>query len=202
MEMRADHERLSGISAVLMLSPDLDSVALDLIAVLEGLVSRNFELVVVLPSMQVSGPINELRARAPGVPLRVVEGEDIRDACNTAVYDLIYVSAADGQFDVRELNHLLDEVEKGADVAVGYRPKRTDAIFRSLERLGWHRTVDCAFGLIRSGVWHDVAALVCAHDRTPWVDLVAKVRRLGYVVSEVPVSGRRPTFGATELYAA
>ena len=77
--------------------------------------------------------------------MRVVNGATIADGCDAASYDLIFVAAPDGQFDVRELNHLLDAIEDGADVAVGYRPRRTDVLVRRLQRWGWNLDVDCAY---------------------------------------------------------
>jgi hypothetical protein len=97
----------------------------------------------------------------------------------------VLIAAADGQFDVRELNHLLDAIEQGADMAVGYRPRVTDALVRAIQRCGWHAEVDCAFTLMRRTVWERVH---CAS--------ASEARRSGYRVSEVPVSHRRPSIGA------
>ena len=52
--MLVDRAPLPGISAVLLPGDDLDSAVLDLVAVLEGLVGRNFEILLVagtLPQM-------------------------------------------------------------------------------------------------------------------------------------------------------
>jgi hypothetical protein len=103
-------------------------------------------------------------------------------------YDLIFVAARDGQFDVRELNHLYDAIERGADVAAGYRPRRTDGLVRAFQRWGWGVDVDYAYELVRRDVWLDVRAY--------GTELLGKARRLGYRVSEVPVSHRRPTLVA------
>jgi hypothetical protein len=136
----------------------------------------------------------DLQARAPGLPLRLVDGAAIGDGCDAAAYDLIFVAAHDGQFDVRELNHLLEAIESGADVAAGYRPRRMDALVRPFQRLGWKVDVDCAFELLRSRVWRELArtqrkTVCCA-------ELLSRVRGLGYRVAEVPVSHRRPSIGA------
>jgi hypothetical protein len=165
---------------------------LDLVAVLEGLVDHQFEILLV--AGDAPPDIRHLRARGRGLPLRVVEGTSIADGCDVASYDVIFVAATDGQFDVRELNHLLDAIEDGADVAVGYRPRRTDALVRQLQRWGWNLDLDCAYSLIRHGVWQRLKRegrlMSCC------TELQANVRRLGFRVREVAVSHRRPTIGA------
>jgi hypothetical protein len=165
---------------VLLPGDDLETAVLDLAAVLEGLVGHRFEILLVSPS---GDALVELQARAPGLPIRAVDDTSVVPA-----YDLIFVAARDGQFDVRELNHLYDAIERGADVAAGYRPRRTDGLVRAFQRWGWGVDVDYAYELVRRDVWLDVRAY--------GTELLGKARRLGYRVSEVPVSHRRPTLVA------
>jgi hypothetical protein len=187
-----DREQRHGISAVLMTVAHLDTAVLDLAAVLQGLVPSAFEIIVVTAQPRRMHPVAEdLRARAPGLPLRVIEGDTIAAGCDAAVYELVFLSAADGRFDVRELNHLLDAIEQGADVATGYRPRRTDGILRQLQRWGWNVHVDCAFSLFRRGIWAELDR----RGRHSCAGLALNVRRLGYQVAEVPVRHRRPTMG-------
>jgi hypothetical protein len=96
---------------------------------------------------------------------------------------------------VRELNHLLDAIEQGADVAAGYRPRLSDGFFRQLRRWGWKLKVDCAFELFRRDVWQDIAVQVKDGRALPCSDLLTSIRQLGYRVAEVPVSSRRPIIG-------
>jgi hypothetical protein len=169
-----------GISAVFASSDGLDRAVLDLAAVLDGLVPQSFEIIVIGDSASTS----ELRARAPRLPVRTIgSGESVAPA-----YDLVFVAARDGQFDVRELNRLLDAVEGGADVAAGYRPRRTDAIVRRLQRWGWNVDVDCAFALLRRGVFSETNSYACA-------EMCRRARRMGFRVVEIPVSEHRPTLG-------
>ena len=176
---------------MLVPGPDLDTTVLDLVAVLEGLVDDRFEILLV--AGDAPPDIRHLRARGRGLPLRVVEGASIAEGCDAATYDLIFVTAPDGEFDVRELNHLLDAIEDGADVAVGYRPRRTDALVRQLQRWGWNLDLDCAYSLIRHGVWQRLKRE--GRLTSCCTELLANVRRLGFSVREVPVSHRRPTIG-------
>src|SRR4051812_43172186 len=123
-----ERDKVPGISAVLLPVDDLDSAVLDLAAVLEGLVADRFEIIVV--GSAATHTVEDLRARAHALPVRVVKGETLSDGCAAACYDLLFVGARDGQFDVRELNHLMDAIEQGADVAAGYRPRRRDPLVR------------------------------------------------------------------------
>jgi hypothetical protein len=176
---------------------ELDSAILDLAAVLEGLSGDQFEILLVGDAQAAA---DDVLARAPGLPLHVIDGKSIASGCDAALYDLIFVGTSDGQFDVRELNHLLEAIEHGADVAAGYRPRRMDAIVRQFQRFGWKVDVDCAFVLLRRNVWNDVAA----PQQKEWccAEVLANARRRGYHVVEVPVSHRRPTIGIETSRAA
>lgn len=190
---------MSGISAVLLQGdqPFDETAVLDLAAVLEGLVADSFEVILVCRETPAS--VADLLARAPHLPLRVVDGTTIAPGCDVARYELIFVSADDGQFDVRELNHLLEAVELGADVAVGYRPGRMNRLVRQFQRLGLKVQIDCAFALIRRGL---CTLAPIAGDGLYWTQLVGAAQRAGYRVAEVPVSHRRPQIGVPLTSAA
>ena len=177
-------EQQPGISAFVVANDDIDRAVLDLAAVLDGLTPQRFEIIVV---GEAAGSLSELRARAPGLPIRGgSEGAEPR-------YELVFVAARDGQFDVRELNHLLDAIDAGAEVAAGYRPRRTDAIVRYLQRWGCNVDVDCAFALVGRAVWQVLTAQ--AGYSHPCAELSNRARRLGFRVAEVAVSQRRPSIG-------
>jgi len=115
--------------------------------------------------------------------------------------NLILVTSADGQYDVRELNHLLEAIEQGADLVLGYRPKRADSIAQRLDGWGWNmlinlvfgptaRDVDCAFKLFRQNVWQRVG-MRSRGMATFYTELLVRARRLGFRVVEVPVKHHR-----------
>lgn len=185
---------MPGISAVLLPGDNLDGAVLDLAAVLEGLVADRFEIILV--SQQRPSEVDDLLARAPQLPLRVVPGESVADGGAAARYDVLFLAAVDGQFDVRELNHLLEAIECGSDLAVGYRPRRMEALMRRFQRWGWRVDLDCAFALVRTDIWRALATPACC------AQLLAAVRRAGYRVSEVRVSHRRPKMGIALTQAA
>ena len=212
-----------GISAVVFAPPgqaELDAAILDLAAVLDGLVVGNFEIVLVevASSRRVTDTLAELRVRFPHLPLRLFEGHfadqasALSTAFGSAAYDLIFVTSADGQYDVRELNHLLEAIEHGADLAIGYRPKRVDSISQRLDGWGWNvlinlmfgptaRDVNCAFKLFRQNVWQRVG-MRSRSTTTFYTELLVRARRLGFHVIEVPVKHHRSTDDARSHVAS
>jgi hypothetical protein len=212
-----------GISAVVFAQPgqaEFDATVLDLAAVLDGLVFDNFEIVVVeaMPSPCTADLIAELRVRFPRLPLRPLGGHyadqaaALSAAFGAAAYDLIFVTSADGQYDVRELNHLLEAIEHGADLVIGYRPNRADSFARRLDGWGWNllinlvfgrtaRDVNCAFKLFRQNVWQRVD-MRSRGTATFYTELLVRARRLGFRVTEVPVKHRRATDGLTGAMAS
>ena len=205
-----------GISAVVYAPPrhaELDAAVLDLAAVLDGLVFDNFEIVVVeaTPSQRIADVVAELRVRFPNLPLRLLEGHfpdqaaALSAAFGTAAYDLIFVTSADGQYDVSELNHLLEGIEHGADLVIGYRSKRADSFARRLDGWGWNllinlvfgqtaRDVNCAFKLFRQNVWQRVN-MPARGPATFYAELLVRARNLGFQVVEVPVTHHRAADG-------
>lgn len=204
-------EMLPGISAVLAVTArqaDLESVVLDLGAVLDGLVADNFEVVVVqfgrdAPNRHL---LADMTARCPKLPVRVLDKHfadrqsALRAGFDAGSYDLLFVTTADGQFDTSELNHLLEAIEHGADLAIGYRPLRADGV---VKRFGsWvgrtalrlragkvARDVNCEFKLFRRVVWD--RARPRPATRQFYADLLVGAHRLGFVIEEVAVNHHR-----------
>jgi hypothetical protein len=153
--------------------------------------------------------LSELLMRHPSLPLRLLDA-DVRTGVKHANYELLFVLSAEGDLDARELNHFLEAIDRGADLAVGYRP-------RSLARVTWSalgtllfgktaRDVECPFKLFRRTVWDRTDIASSDLDRWFCTRLVVRARRLGFRVTELPVSRMRnlttsrPTVG--ELNAA
>src|SRR5579859_8076708 len=212
MSLAEQRDLQPGISAVVFAptgQSELDAAVLDLAAVLDGLVYDNFEIVVVevTPTDRAADIVGELSVRYPQLPLRQLGGRHkdqaaaLAAAFGSAVYDLIFVTSADGQYDMRELNHLLEAIEQGADMAIGYRLKRADGFARRLDGWGWNllvnlvfgptaHDVDCAFKLFRQGVWRRVG-MRSRSTATFNTELLVRARRLGFRVTEVPVKHHR-----------
>ena len=227
-EPREIHPGISAVLAVPHRTIGLDSVVLDLAAVLDGLVADNFEILVVEfgsgagqgqgATAQAAQPMADLRAemaaRAPSVAVSVLPDVFVDRPSALAAgfdgsrYDLLFVTTADGQFNVCELNHLLEAIEHGADLALGYRPARADGLLQRLD--GWLRNIavnvaygrtardlDCDFKLFRRVVWERLHPSPRPPRGRFNAELLVGARRLGFTTQEVPVSHRRPREAAT-----
>jgi hypothetical protein len=207
-----------GISAVLaaLFEPfDVEGDILDLAAVLDGLVYDSFEIILVgaVSERRLAETVAAVHGRHPELPLRLVHGEHAGQAAaaaagfDAAAYDLILVTTADGQVEVRESNHLLEAIERGADLAVGYRAQRADGLVRRMQGWGWNalvrmlfgetgRDVDCPVRLFRKSVWQRLDM----HPRSPTpifaAEFLVRARRFGFQVAEVPLSHRPPRANA------
>lgn len=155
----------------------------------------------------------------PDLPLRVVThtgnqgyGAALASGFDTARKELIFFTDSDRQFDVTEIDRLLDHLDTGSDLVIGYRGHRADPPLRLLNALGWKllvnglfgytaRDVDCAFKLFRRRVWESMT--VRSRGATFSAEFLIKARRLGFHVTEVQVThfarkagsptGARPT---------
>jgi Glycosyl transferase family 2 len=200
-----------GISAVLVIDDarvDLENVVLDLAAVLDGLVSDSFEIILVRAGQAstTSEFAADIQARRPRLSLHLVDAPCNRRAALSAGvdasgYDLVFVTTTDGQFEMTELNHLLEAIERGADLAIGYRTRRQDGILRRLETWTWKvlmslafgktaRDVDCEFKLFRRVAWE--RARPRSRGRTFNAQFLRDARRQGLTVTEVPACNHKP----------
>ncbi|HEX3722805.1 MAG TPA: glycosyltransferase family 2 protein [Nitrolancea sp.] len=118
-------------------------------------------------------------------------------ACQTGC-DWVVLMDADGQFDIRELDLLLDVAgDRGIDLVAGKRVKRADSTLRRANAWLWSNTsrlllgirvhdVDCAFKLINRRVLETISLHGEAAVISP--EILAKSARAGFTIAEVPVS--------------
>jgi hypothetical protein len=180
-----------GISAVLT-APLSEDAALDLVAVLDGLVGSNFEILLAGHDAEA---LDAVRARLPALGLRATSA-DLAATISRTEHDLVLLTSGAGELDVYALNHFLEAIEAGADLAIGYRP-------RTIGRLAWSafghllfgktaRDVDCPFKLFRRAVWQRTSMEPHGMDRWFSTRLVVRARRLGFRVAELPVQPAKP----------
>ena len=195
----------AGISVILATRADArvpEEAVLDLVAVLDGLVGTNFEILLVGGA---TDGLSSLLSRYPNLPLRLVDA-DVRAAARHARMPLLLVVSVEANLDARALNHFLEAIEGGADLAVGYRPA-------SLGRLTWSalgtllfgktaRDVECPFKLLRRTVWDRTEVEASEVDRWFCTRLVVRARRLGFRVAELPVSPIRNAAAHSSSIAA
>ncbi len=123
-------------------------------------------------------------------------GEALRTGFSAATKDLIFLTDGDRQFDVRELERFLRELDR-ADLVIGYRSPRRDPLLRLIYAWGWRlvvtllfgylaRDIDCAFKLFAAAVWRRVR--VRSGGATFSAEFLAQARSCGYRVVELPVT--------------
>ena len=110
--------------------------------------------------------------------------------------DVVAFVPADNQFDFREIDRLLEEIER-ADIVCGYRASRQDSAIRRFFARGWNtlvrllfghlcRDIDCGFKLIRREVIERVP--VQSDGAMIDTELLAGARARGFRIAEVPVT--------------
>ena len=146
----------------------------------------------------------ELAKKYPGVravshPQNRGYGAAVKTGLKKSRYDWIFFSDGDRQFNLKELEKLVEKSDQ-ADLVIGYRQKRADSfirlanakLFNFLIRLLFGlkvKDVDCAFKLIKKEVIDNIwplksdGALVSS-------ELLIKAKKKGYKIIEVPVSHR------------
>ena len=172
-----------------------------------------FEIIVTNDgSVDRTGAVLSALQQDPSVHLRVVThernlgyGAALASGFDAAAMPLIFMTDGDKQFDVREIEGFLAAMGPETDLVIGWRQKRADPPARLLNAWGWKmlvnslfgyvaRDVDCAFKLFRREVWHSM--VVHARGATFSAELLVKARRLGFRVTELPVTHLRRTSGS------
>jgi glycosyltransferase involved in cell wall biosynthesis len=123
-------------------------------------------------------------------------------------YEWISTIDADGQFDFSEITKLYEKaIKEKNDVVVGYRLNRQDSLIRKMNGKGWTllahillginvQDVDCAFKLVNKSVIEKIPHLESMRGGMISPELLAKAKKDGFKISEVPVHHFERKFGA------
>gem|GEM_PF-420925 len=165
--------------------------------------AQTYEIVLVNDgSRDATTPIcDELAAQYPEV--RAIHhmvnrgyGAALKSGILNARYDYIFFTDSDGQFDLQELEHLLQFASE-YDIVTGYRGKRQDPPHRLINAWGWKtlvrmilgvkvRDIDCAFKIFQRSVFDRVQIRsVGAMVNT---EILAQANSFGMSIHEVKVS--------------
>lgn len=123
-------------------------------------------------------------------------GEALRSGFLAARLDYIFLTDADLQFDMDEMEKLLPYVGT-VDVIAGYRVNRQDPLVRKVCAWGWNlivrvffwvpvRDIDCAFKLFERRLLDDIR--IGSVGNMVSTELMVRVGRRGASVVEVPVT--------------
>ena len=145
--------------------------------------------------------IASVAARHPNVRMVTHEknqgyGAALYDGFIAAKKEWVFLTDSDRQFKLSEIQNLIPHTAR-ADLVVGYRAPRRDPFHRRLYGWGWNtlvrilfgytaRDVDCAFKLFRRQVMDHVQ--IRSRGATFSAEFLARAKRAGYIIAEVPVS--------------
>jgi len=157
----------------------------------------------ILANLETSAP--ELHLRTVTHPTNRGYGAALASGFDAARMELIFLTDGDKQFDVTELAQFILAMQPSVDLVIGWRRNRADPFMRKMNALGWKslvnllfgytaRDVDCAFKLFRRRVWESMT--VHARGATFSAEFLIKARRLGFHVTELPVSHFPRTAGS------
>jgi glycosyltransferase involved in cell wall biosynthesis len=135
-------------------------------------------------------------------------GGALRSGFAAATKTFVFYTDGDAQYDVRELARLWEK-RGAADLVNGYKIRRSDPFYRAIVGRLYHhftatlfripvRDVDCDFRLIRRTVFERVrlsvdTGLIC-------VELMARIAREGFRISEVPVHHYHRMHGRSQFF--
>ncbi len=176
----------------------------------------DYELIIVDDG---SGPhtqdlLDETARRFPGIKIVRHEtnrgyGGALRTGFASATKEWIFYTDGDAQYDVRELEVLLEQARDGVDIVQGYKITRHDPMHRRIIGRIYHwvvkisfglrlRDVDCDFRLLRRRVFDKVelysdSGVICA-------EMMTKLERAGFNIVEVPVHHYQRAHGKSQFF--
>lgn len=123
-------------------------------------------------------------------------GAALKSGINAAKSNLIFFCDSDLQFDIREMDKLLQWIDD-YDIVIGYRVKRQDPLYRRLNAFGWNmlvrlllgvkvKDIDCAFKLFRRNVFDKIK--IDAVGAMVNTDILAQAVKYGFRIREVPIT--------------
>lgn len=158
--------------------------------------------------------LDEVRGRFPEV--RIVRHEKnrgyggaLRSGFAAATREWIFYTDGDAQYDVRELERLLEQAGPDVDMVQGYKITRHDPLHRVVIGRIYHwvvklafglrlRDVDCDFRLMRRAIFDKVtlkhdSGVICA-------EMMVKIQRAGFRIVEVPVHHYQRAHGKSQFF--
>lgn len=158
--------------------------------------------------------LQEVEKEFPGVNIVRHEknrgyGAALRSGFAAATKEWIFYTDGDAQYDVRELEVLLENAGPGVDVVQGYKITRNDPLHRIVIGRIYHwivkiafglklRDVDCDFRLLRRAIFDQIeltsdSGVICA-------ELMTKIQRARFRVIEVPVHHFQRAHGKSQFF--
>lgn len=158
--------------------------------------------------------LDEIRRQYPAVnvvrhPENRGYGGALRSGFAAGTREWIFYTDGDAQYDVREMERLLEKAGPDVDVVQGYKIDRHDPLHRIIIGRIYHnivriafglklRDVDCDFRLIRRSVFDRItlvsdSGVICA-------EMMTKMQRAGVRVVQVPVHHYQRAHGKSQFF--
>jgi len=196
---------------------NIEAMVTDVIQVVDALVGDYEVIVVDDGSHDGTGQVvKSLELRYPQVRLVPHQenqgyGAAAFSGLTSASKELVFFTDSDRQFDLREIEKLLDLIDN-ADLVAGYRAPRRDPFMRKLNGWGWSalvtllfgytaRDIDCAFKLMRREVVERIKDEVESRGATFSAEFLVRAKRAGFRIREVPIHGHRPRVAGSQTGA-
>jgi glycosyltransferase involved in cell wall biosynthesis len=197
-------------------APSVPKLIADTYAVLREHASEYEVIVVNDGSQDETGAVLEALQKEFGETLRIVThpenrgyGGALRSGFAAARKELVFYTDGDGQYDVKELPKLLEQMRPGVGLVNGYKLERQDPLhrviigdaYRVFARLLFRirlRDIDCDFRLIRRRILEEMPLV--STSGTICVELVKKLEMSGYEVVEVGVHHYPRQHGRSQFF--
>ena len=183
---------------------NIEKTVMSISSLIKDLPIEDYEIIVVNDgSKDKTGfVVKDMASRIPN--LKLVEhfpnkgyGGALRAGFANSTKDWVFFMDSDGQFDFSEIKLLIEQKEKGADIVVGYRAKRSDNFMRKLNAFGWGviirilfgylaRDIDCAFKLFKREILNKIT--IDTDGAMVTTEFLAGAKARGYKIVEIPVS--------------
>ncbi len=132
-------------------------------------------------------------------------GAALRTGFDHASKEFIFLMDSDGQFDIQDMDRLLEKLSSTCQIVIGYRYRRADPIIRSINAKLYHwfifwvlglkfRDMDCAFKLFRRAYYRAVRPIK-ANGALFSAEFLLKLTQAGFSIVEVPVRHFPRRFG-------
>ena len=158
--------------------------------------------------------LEEIQKRSPQVnviyhKINQGYGGALRSGFTAGTKEWIFYTDGDAQYDVREIDRLLQQAKDGVDIVQGYKISRNDPFHRIIIGRTYHwivklsfglkiRDTDCDFRLIRRSIFDKVilksnSGVICA-------EMMTKSQREGCHIQEVPVHHFERAHGKSQFF--
>ncbi len=133
-------------------------------------------------------------------------GSALRSGFESAANEYMFLMDSDGQFDINDLDMLLNSFSGANNEAIiGYRKKRADSLLRKLNQYLYHqyirlffgldvRDIDCAFKLFSRYSYENIKPIK-SDGALFSAEMLIKFKNIGVQLKEVPVSHFPRKFG-------